>query len=233
MRIIKSSFDKYYTEKDGASISEYFLDYLRYMKSGKRVLDVGCGTGKGVDFLVKMGVDCYGIDISKVAVKKAAEKAHGRVFMASITEIPFRENTFDVVGCHWVLEHVEDVDKALNEMVRVTKVNGFVVIYTYNYTNFFKPWNVILYLIKKRAYVYSGPYPTKHGTYNGSRPVLYYIEDFLKKNGCIIIEKITCKSASLWKEKIARILRLTPLIKDLGPQLFIVARKHVKREKKV
>lgn len=73
------------------------------------MLDVGCGTGELVKFLQKKGIEAYGIDVSKEAVRKANSKF---VKLGSITDIPFPGIFFDIVGCHWVLEHVAEYEKS-------------------------------------------------------------------------------------------------------------------------
>jgi len=71
---------------------------------------------------------------------KRFEKIHGDRYITAdiesplakvkmdIHQIPFRENTFDVVLCNHVLEHVNDDIKAMNEIQRVLKPDGFAIL---------------------------------------------------------------------------------------------------------
>lgn len=87
------------------------------------VLDVGCSTGIGIkSFFEPLGKVCEGVDVSKTAV----EKANGRgvkAQVASITDLPFEDNSFDLVCSTDVVEHLrpEDQEKAHRECFRVSK----------------------------------------------------------------------------------------------------------------
>ena len=71
---------------------------------------------------------------------KRFEKIHGDRYITAdiesplakvkmdIHQIPFKENTFDVVLCNHVLEHVKDDIKAMNEIQRVLKPDGFAIL---------------------------------------------------------------------------------------------------------
>lgn len=95
-----------------------FIEELPY----QTVLDVGCGIGNGLRYLMAQGKDVKGIDISDVAVEKA--KANGYdVRQGSITEIPFEDNSFDMVVSTDVLEHLPEglVEEAIIELSRIAK----------------------------------------------------------------------------------------------------------------
>ncbi|RMF54801.1 class I SAM-dependent methyltransferase [Candidatus Woesearchaeota archaeon] len=81
------------------------------------LLDVGCGTGFAQEIF-----DCeyVGFDPSFELLKKA-KKAGGRVFQAIAEQIPLKDNSIDISICVSVLHHIKDLDKALNEIKRVTR----------------------------------------------------------------------------------------------------------------
>lgn len=93
------------------------------MANPKSVLDVGCAYGYIVKHLLDMGVDAYGVDISRWCEKKAKDIIPGRFKRASADKLPFKDNSFDVLYCEGVLEHVEENKslKALSEFERVAK----------------------------------------------------------------------------------------------------------------
>ena len=78
----------------------------------KTLLDVGCGKGKLVEWAKEKGIDATGLDF-----------ASGYGVQADLLDMPFEDNSFDVVTSFDVLEHLrpEDLDKGLNEMSRVAK----------------------------------------------------------------------------------------------------------------
>jgi len=76
------------------------------------LLDVGCGKGDLVEWAKIKGIDSTGLDF-----------ASGYGVQADLLNIPFFDNTFDVVTAFDVLEHLrpEDLDKGLKELYRVAK----------------------------------------------------------------------------------------------------------------
>lgn len=94
-----------------------------------RVLDAGCGNGKFIHEFDALGAQSYGFDISTKLVKEA-QKNFGttRVVRGSLTNIPFRDNYFDILICVEVLEHIPDTTKAIAEMCRVLKKSGIAII---------------------------------------------------------------------------------------------------------
>ncbi len=91
------------------------------------ILDAGCGTGHLVKDLNKFGqVDA--IDISPIAVK-LAKAAHVNASIASVNELPYRNNSFDVIVSMDVLYHrlVND-QRALRECYRTLKPGGLLIV---------------------------------------------------------------------------------------------------------
>lgn len=103
-----------------------------YLKP-KKCLDVGCGTGKLVYFLRKFGIEAYGVDVSKYAIEKADKTVKQYLKEGGITNIPYNDNTFDLIVSFDVLEHLErpKLRKALDESIRVSKKWILHKIYTY------------------------------------------------------------------------------------------------------
>jgi malonyl-CoA O-methyltransferase len=94
----------------------------------KRILDAGCGKGRYAA-LVKSNFpqsEVYAVDISEemlASVPAGIEKRR-----ASIQDMPFRDQEFDVVYCVEALEHVPNPHAALKEMTRVLRSGGELVI---------------------------------------------------------------------------------------------------------
>lgn len=93
---------------------------------GASVLDVGCNSGELMVLLKKKGCRVTGVDLSDIAIL-AAKKKGLRVIKASAEELPFKDKRFDVVVLREVLIHVHEPLKALKEIRRVLKPNGFMV----------------------------------------------------------------------------------------------------------
>jgi ubiquinone/menaquinone biosynthesis C-methylase UbiE len=88
------------------------------------VLDVGCGEGFTLERLRqnKIGHELVGVDFLERAIK-IGKKLHPQLSLlpGTIYHIPFKDNSFDLVICTEVLEHLEYPEKALAELQRVTK----------------------------------------------------------------------------------------------------------------
>ena len=107
--------------------SDLLMDYVK----GKRVLEVGCGTGLIMHRIEETARHRVGLDISAGMLRRAVERGLD-VVQGDATALPFDDNTFDVVYSFKVLAHVQDIDQALREMVRVTKRGGVLLLEFYN-----------------------------------------------------------------------------------------------------
>ncbi|TKY88824.1 hypothetical protein EX895_002065 [Sporisorium graminicola] len=148
-----------------AETSAAFL--LPQLKPGDKILDIGCGPGTITTSLAKyvpegsiVGVDYSGEVVAEAqqrltqltegaksdAERQLAERCSFQV--ASVFELPYADDSFDVVHCHQVLLHLPEPVKALQEMRRVCKRGGLVAAresdcsYTILYpeTDTFKLW---------------------------------------------------------------------------------------------
>jgi SAM-dependent methyltransferase len=88
-----------------------------------RLLDAGCGSGRTLDELARYGC-VSGVDLSPDAVETARRRGHDDVRVARVEELPFADQTFDVVTCLDVVEHTPDDGATLAELLRVTRPGG-------------------------------------------------------------------------------------------------------------
>ncbi len=92
----------------------------------KEILDVGCGLGMTMEYFIKQGARCTGIDITPQSVKELNSKGM-RVVEGDARLLPFRDNSFDIVYSLGVIEHIKETQQALNEQVRVCRRGGIVI----------------------------------------------------------------------------------------------------------
>jgi ubiquinone/menaquinone biosynthesis C-methylase UbiE len=114
-----------------ALIDDLEIDFALRYASGGDLLEVGCGTGLILERLVAHCRSAKGVDLSPGMLEPA--KARGLdVQVGSATELPFEDGQFDVVCSFKVLAHVPEIERAFNEMLRVTKPGGYVLAEMYN-----------------------------------------------------------------------------------------------------
>ena len=105
------------------------------LKKG-RVLDVGLGNcGCMSFFLAKMGFNVIGIDHSTKAVHVSRNKSKNKNFkgtfegrLADAEKLPFAKNEFDAVSAYHSTHHMKNVQKGIDEMFRVCKEDGLILI---------------------------------------------------------------------------------------------------------
>jgi ubiquinone/menaquinone biosynthesis C-methylase UbiE len=96
----------------------------------KTALDVGCATGPLVKALVDVGIDSYGVDVSKWAIKNSPVTNRLSWIDLDIDKLVFPDESFDLVITTFVIEHLIDPKRALQEMFRVLKPGGYLYIVT-------------------------------------------------------------------------------------------------------
>jgi len=98
----------------------------KYLAKGKRYLDVGCGIGGWIIFLKEEGYDIEGIDVAARTVRALTEYDRDlKVRVASMTAIPYPDDSLDGVLAIGTLEYIENkVPEALREVYRVLKSDG-------------------------------------------------------------------------------------------------------------
>ncbi len=102
------------------------LDVFLGGEPGRRVLDVGAGTGSFAILLAERGFEVTSTDASAAAVDVLRERVAGPVVQADATALPFPDGAFDAAVLGEVLEHLDDDAAALREVARVVIPNGVV-----------------------------------------------------------------------------------------------------------
>jgi len=108
-----------------------FLEAIeRLVRPGDRLLDAGCGSGRLFTY------DLRGRASLVVGVDVASDLAHNpnvdAPLRASLTALPFVSETFDLIICKHVLEHLEEPEPACRELARVLRPGGRLLILTPN-----------------------------------------------------------------------------------------------------
>jgi 2-polyprenyl-6-hydroxyphenyl methylase / 3-demethylubiquinone-9 3-methyltransferase len=115
------------------------IDQLEMNVLNMSALEVGCGGGILTEEIAKMGFITTGIDPSEQSLTIAEKHSKDNNLKINYKtgtgeNLPFQNNSFDVVFCCDVLEHVSDLPKVIAEISRVLKSKGIFIYDTFNRT---------------------------------------------------------------------------------------------------
>lgn len=103
--------------------------YLPQDGEGRRLLDVGCGTGHHMASLRKRGFEVAGVDGSEEMIVHArANNPGAQIEHSDVDSLPFPDSSFDFVLCVEVLRYLPDFTKCVNEIARVLKPGGTCLV---------------------------------------------------------------------------------------------------------
>jgi ubiquinone/menaquinone biosynthesis C-methylase UbiE len=177
-----------------AETRKYLWDDLKplskYAKDNFKILDLGCGSGRLYHLFEEFqGVDYVGVDQSEGQIEIAKEKFPELDFqVAEMKELPFTDNEFDIIYCIATFHHLPDEAsriKSLNEMKRVLKTGGQIIMTNWNLNS-----KTTKKMVEKRKFKKDGqdvmvPWLNSDGEVLGER--YYYafsveeLEDLFKK----------------------------------------------------
>jgi ubiquinone/menaquinone biosynthesis C-methylase UbiE len=120
-------YSEVFFDNNQDSINVYF-DYFDDSLKGKKVLDLGCGTGSDLAEMQSRGASIFGIDASKEMVRIARETLPDADIKVGVFEnIPFPDQSFDIVISKWAFQTSPDIDPIYSEIARVLKPNGQLI----------------------------------------------------------------------------------------------------------
>jgi SAM-dependent methyltransferase len=105
--------------------------------AGKQVLEIGLGEGSESERLIRQGARWSGVDLTTESVERVRTRLTLRQLpyedlrQGSVLDLPFADNSFDMVFSHGVLHHVPDIKQAQAEIHRVLRPGGELVIMMY------------------------------------------------------------------------------------------------------
>jgi 2-polyprenyl-3-methyl-5-hydroxy-6-metoxy-1,4-benzoquinol methylase len=124
---------------------ENFASHLNVYKfasqftDGKKILDIGCGTGYGTAYLSKLSPFAIGIDLSSQAIRYARRHYNVdnlRFARMKAEQLGFADRSFDFIISNENFEHLRDQRSNLREMARVLNPDGMLLLATPNYEMF-------------------------------------------------------------------------------------------------
>lgn len=125
------------------SVHDVYDDYLvPLVNKSTKVLDAGCGK-KGIMNKYKgSAAIIVGMDLQLSALK--LNSAMDYKVVSGVYQIPFKENSFDVIVSQWVVEHLNEPDTAFREFSRVLKKGGSLIVVTNSVYNPLMFFNAIM-----------------------------------------------------------------------------------------
>ena len=105
--------------------------------NGKRILEIGLGQGADAEQIVRRGAIYSGLDLTEESVKRTRMRfslkdlPFENIEQASALELPFADNSFDIVFSHGVLHHIPEIRIAEKDVHRVLKPDGELIVMVY------------------------------------------------------------------------------------------------------
>ncbi len=98
-----------------------------------RLLDVGCGTGVVTGAAIALDAEVTAVDSDLDMLELTARRhPYATVRLAALPELPFPDETFDAAAGNFVINHVEDVPRAVDELHRVLRPGGTLALSWWN-----------------------------------------------------------------------------------------------------
>jgi len=132
--LVADSYDSWYAGRRGAMYDrlekKLITSLLPAKAGGKKLLEVGCGTGHWSRFFSEFGFRVTGVDISERMINAALEKDISNVSfrIADGHLLPFVNSAFDLTAAITTLEFVHDSRVVLREMIRCTRKGGRILL---------------------------------------------------------------------------------------------------------
>lgn len=162
----KTQLDSY----SGSPITEKRLNRclgeLHDKLEAKLVLEAGCGAGRFTEVLLKKGAYLVSSDLSaavEVNQENFPQNERHMVIQADINDMPFEDESFDVVVCLGVIQHTPSPEKTIEDLFKLVKKGGTLVIdhYSKDRSNYLRLASLYRAAIKDKPSSYTIPYTTK------------------------------------------------------------------------
>lgn len=136
-------YDQWFQSPIGKLIKSYETELILEMlkpSRGELILDAGCGTGIFTRDFILAGAKAVGLELSLPMLARAGEKLSGSPFLMTqgdMAALPFTDHVFDKTVSVTAVEFIKDARHAVDELFRVTKPGGLIVVATLNSLS---PW---------------------------------------------------------------------------------------------
>ncbi len=150
----KTQLDSFNGTKISQDRLERCLGFKIEQLKGKNLLEVGSGAGRFTELLVKGGANVHTVDLSvavEVNKENIGDAANYRIAQASVYELPFPKQSFDIVVCLGVIQHTPSSEKTVEALWQMVKPGGLLVIdhYIWRINYYFNPATYFRLVLKE------------------------------------------------------------------------------------
>ena len=210
------------------------LKLLKRFKSKGRLLDVGCGIGIFMALAKKEGWEISGMDISSYSIKMARDILGIEAILGDLTESVFEERSFDIVTLWDTLEHFSNPSEQLQEIWRILKNDGILLINTPNESSLLKLMAATFFKLSFGRFDY--PARKLYHRYHLFYYTPHTIQALMKKNGfeIVYLERksipIERGRKSQFEKLVVKGLSLIERLVDREFELLLIAQKRIDQQ---
>jgi len=127
---LANKYDQWYETAEGTMYDRLekraIARYLSGKREGRKLLEIGCGTGHWSQFFSEHSFEVTGVDVSERMIDMAQNKKipNASFRVGDGHSLPFKDGAFDVTAAITTLEFVRDAEVVVREMVRCTRKPG-------------------------------------------------------------------------------------------------------------
>ncbi|WP_308219157.1 class I SAM-dependent methyltransferase [Methanoplanus endosymbiosus] len=128
---VATVYDKHYDQSQGQIYYNHICEnVMPNIPKGKKLLDLGCGTGLFMRRYIALGGEAVGLDISRGMVIKGIEKCSADFMTGNAEVLPFKDESFDAVTSLLAFSYLQNPEDMLEESFRILKPGGSISICT-------------------------------------------------------------------------------------------------------
>jgi ubiquinone/menaquinone biosynthesis C-methylase UbiE len=130
--LVSSYYDEWYWQTFWKANERPLIvqELKKFSSHAAPALDVGTGTGLYLAELLRLNIECVGLDASQKMLNEARQNlpASVRLICGTVEKLPFPDETFGLITACRVLSHMADLNVAMQELGRVTNVGGHLIV---------------------------------------------------------------------------------------------------------
>lgn len=142
-------WDKNWSKNFVPEVHSELISIIDHYSPGKKILEIGFGSGGDLTELSKLGYECWGLEKSKVSYNLSKKQKKFRSIFGDGEHTKFKKEEFDLIFHQGVLEHFKNPNIFLSETARILKRNGIIVIDVPHKWNLFTIYKKIYQIFDK------------------------------------------------------------------------------------